>query len=544
MRETLTYSSPTEEAEVWFEVEQHETEPTEFPKLDGVLMPLVAGNADVVAPCPWMDGAEVPLTVAMNNYYQTMTEENADTVIDDVCEFLAGRVTSEEDEESVVALEELAVPAEEAPRNDEANEEPAEPRAPLSRTNKTIAVTAIQEAQAEQTAPTTPVITPSEPAFEADRTTPGDELRSEREMDSVIAEETGDTEQGVTPPETAPSVRGVYAIESTDEDAWVKSGQPVTVPEISEEVVRAREAVDRVFSDITNSPPPREDGHAQPAAVESRTAMLANHSESEILSEVEISSEENEGLPVELSVSATEYYAETSDEGHEADSDTAEITPPEALANDSVQAEALASESETVLFAEMIGDDRDDVCIIGGEIQNAPDTFIPEVDKVADGAEWKPEDETIRVVEMIDELPADFSPQVEIDDPVLPDPTIELAGPIVVEAAPAVVSMGDMSPDDEPLIEWQSFKYYDELSDDPAVEDQEDVVDGRMVPIAETQPIEPFELPDDDESVPQHIARSRTAGSAAHATSSVTNTLDQLIVIGKSALRLHVAIHH
>jgi len=59
-----------------------------YPKLDGILFPVVVANAEVIAPCRWMDGAEVSLTVALNNYYQAMTEENADEVIADVYDFL------------------------------------------------------------------------------------------------------------------------------------------------------------------------------------------------------------------------------------------------------------------------------------------------------------------------------------------------------------------------------------------------------------------------------------------------------------------------
>jgi hypothetical protein len=67
-------------------------EQTFFPKLDGELFPIVMENADVVAPCAWMDGAEVSLTVALNNYYRPMTEENADDVIADVYDFLSRQI--------------------------------------------------------------------------------------------------------------------------------------------------------------------------------------------------------------------------------------------------------------------------------------------------------------------------------------------------------------------------------------------------------------------------------------------------------------------
>jgi len=67
-----------------------------FPKLDGVLFPLVVANAEVTAPCAWMGGMEVSLTAALNNYYQPMTEENADQVITDVYDFLANQASKEE----------------------------------------------------------------------------------------------------------------------------------------------------------------------------------------------------------------------------------------------------------------------------------------------------------------------------------------------------------------------------------------------------------------------------------------------------------------
>ncbi|MDQ5931990.1 MAG: hypothetical protein QG649_75 [Patescibacteria group bacterium] len=63
-----------------------------FPKLDGELFPIVMENADVIAPCAWMDGAEVSLTIALNNYYRPMTEENADDVIADVYDFLSRQI--------------------------------------------------------------------------------------------------------------------------------------------------------------------------------------------------------------------------------------------------------------------------------------------------------------------------------------------------------------------------------------------------------------------------------------------------------------------
>jgi len=70
-----------------------------FPMLDGILFPLVVANAEVVAPCPWLDNAEVSLTVALNNYYQPMTEEDASAIIADVYEFLANQVQQQEQEQ-------------------------------------------------------------------------------------------------------------------------------------------------------------------------------------------------------------------------------------------------------------------------------------------------------------------------------------------------------------------------------------------------------------------------------------------------------------
>lgn len=75
-------------------------EPSErpsFPKLDGIVFPIVVANADVIAPCPWMAGAEVTLTEALNNYYRPMTEENADTVLAEVIEFITNRVEAQEE---------------------------------------------------------------------------------------------------------------------------------------------------------------------------------------------------------------------------------------------------------------------------------------------------------------------------------------------------------------------------------------------------------------------------------------------------------------
>lgn len=99
MTEVLT-RSPDVETEIQFEqFDQIETVELLFPKLDGILLPIVIDNAEVVAPCKWMGGAEVSLTVALNNYYQLMTEENADEVIADVYEFLTGQLEPEQETE-------------------------------------------------------------------------------------------------------------------------------------------------------------------------------------------------------------------------------------------------------------------------------------------------------------------------------------------------------------------------------------------------------------------------------------------------------------
>lgn len=96
MTEVLMRSPDILETEIQFEqFDQIETVELLFPKLDGILLPIVIDNAEVLAPCPWMEGAEVSLTVALNNYYQLMTEENADEVIADVYKFLAGQLEPE-----------------------------------------------------------------------------------------------------------------------------------------------------------------------------------------------------------------------------------------------------------------------------------------------------------------------------------------------------------------------------------------------------------------------------------------------------------------
>lgn len=93
MREVLSRFEETEEVVAVSEARiEPVVEELAFPKLDGVLFPMVVANADVIAPCPWMGGAEVSLSEALNNYYQLMSEENADTVIADVNDFLANQV--------------------------------------------------------------------------------------------------------------------------------------------------------------------------------------------------------------------------------------------------------------------------------------------------------------------------------------------------------------------------------------------------------------------------------------------------------------------
>ncbi len=98
MGEVLDATSYAEEVEVSLHdaIDEPGEKPS-FPKLDGILFPIVIANADVIAPCPWMAGAEVTLTEALNNYYQPMSEENADTVISEVIEFLANRVETHEE---------------------------------------------------------------------------------------------------------------------------------------------------------------------------------------------------------------------------------------------------------------------------------------------------------------------------------------------------------------------------------------------------------------------------------------------------------------
>lgn len=92
MTEVLTRFPDVTDTEAQFEqFDQIKAEELLFPKLDGILLPIVMDNADVVAPCPWMEDAEVSLSVALNNYYRPMTEENADEVIAEVYDFLAGQ---------------------------------------------------------------------------------------------------------------------------------------------------------------------------------------------------------------------------------------------------------------------------------------------------------------------------------------------------------------------------------------------------------------------------------------------------------------------
>jgi hypothetical protein len=98
--EVLIQALELEELETQPDIEYPDvTEQLSFPKLDGILFPIVVANADIIAPCPWMGGNEVSLTTALNNYYQPMTEENADTVIADVFDFLANRIVIDESKE-------------------------------------------------------------------------------------------------------------------------------------------------------------------------------------------------------------------------------------------------------------------------------------------------------------------------------------------------------------------------------------------------------------------------------------------------------------
>lgn len=84
--------SDVEGHEAWQDMEEESAEQLSFPKLDGVIFPLVEANADVVAPCQWMNGAEVSLSTALINYPKIMTEENADEVLANIHEFLANQV--------------------------------------------------------------------------------------------------------------------------------------------------------------------------------------------------------------------------------------------------------------------------------------------------------------------------------------------------------------------------------------------------------------------------------------------------------------------
>jgi hypothetical protein len=115
-----------------------------FPKLDGIVFPIVVANADVVAPCPWMAGAEVTLTEALNNYYRPMTEENADTVLSEVIEFITNRV---ETQEEVVQEAEQAVEDKETETTTRVESQPlqhrdASPPVPVSATDVQKAVVA------------------------------------------------------------------------------------------------------------------------------------------------------------------------------------------------------------------------------------------------------------------------------------------------------------------------------------------------------------------------------------------------------------------
>lgn len=114
MAEVLVQVPITLEEEPRVEAENPDAiEQLSFPKLDGTLFPIVVENADMIAPCPWMGGDEVSLTVALNNYYQPMTEENADEVIADVQAFLANQLQKEEEKLSEPEVESLILPQEE-----------------------------------------------------------------------------------------------------------------------------------------------------------------------------------------------------------------------------------------------------------------------------------------------------------------------------------------------------------------------------------------------------------------------------------------------
>ena len=124
MTEVLTRFPDTTETETQFEqFDQLKTEELLFPKLDGILLPIVIDNADVIAPCEWMGGTEVSLSLALNNYYRPMTEENADEVIAEVYEFLARQsvpeIVIEQESDYTVELTSVIAPQIESVAYDE-----------------------------------------------------------------------------------------------------------------------------------------------------------------------------------------------------------------------------------------------------------------------------------------------------------------------------------------------------------------------------------------------------------------------------------------
>lgn len=90
-----------------------------FPRLDGEVMPLVAANEHVIASCRWMGGAEVTLTIAMINYPELMTEENADQILADIREFLASQRIEREILDEELDAEEEDAPEKERPEPEE-----------------------------------------------------------------------------------------------------------------------------------------------------------------------------------------------------------------------------------------------------------------------------------------------------------------------------------------------------------------------------------------------------------------------------------------
>jgi hypothetical protein len=142
-----------------------EPEAKSFPRLDGEVGPLVAANADVVAPCWWMGGAEVTLTAAMCNYYTQMMEENADQILADVRDFIANQVTKTEEveEQGEAEEEEPEKPKDDNQKIDESNDaqkEPADPKIKNTeiQTKKEAVTAKVPQSAARADNPAKPVI--------------------------------------------------------------------------------------------------------------------------------------------------------------------------------------------------------------------------------------------------------------------------------------------------------------------------------------------------------------------------------------------------